>query len=93
MTPTIFMSSLLFLLTIFFSRKMITKYINSKYDLKHKIQSEWIVYTLSFLFIIIISLGMLLDPPKEGALSKGFDKLEPSANKRPNPLFDVNTYF
>ena len=93
MTPTVFVASLTILLVIFFLRKKMTNGINSYFDLSIKFQSEWIVYVVFVLLVVVISLGMLLDTKTEGALSKGFSNMEPSVNQRPNPLFDINTYW
>ncbi len=93
MTPMLFVSSLVVLLVIFFLRDKTSNIINDKLNLSFKFQSEWIVYLVSILLIITISLGMLLDTQTEGALSKGFSSMEPSAKQRPNPLFDINTYW
>ena len=90
MTGSTFMLSLTVLLTIFLMRKKITIYINDNYNLKCKIQSEWIVYLLFIIFVFIMALGMLLDQGAEGKVSVGFSSMQPTVQKKPNPLFDIN---
>jgi len=90
MTGSIFILSLTVLLIIFLLRKKITLYINDNYNLKFKIQSEWIVYVLFIIFVFIMALGMLLDQGSEGKVSVGFSSMQPEVQKKPNPLFDIN---
>ena len=90
MTGSVFMLSLTVLLTIFLIRKKIAIYVNDNFNLKFKIQSEWIVYILFIVFVFIMAFGMLLDQGNEGKVSKGFSSMQPEVQKKPNPLFDIN---
>ena len=92
MTGSLFTFSLLFLLTIFFLRHKIVNFINSSFELEYKIQSEWIVYILTILFIVVISAGMLLDNTKEkyANISDGFEKIRSKNDEQPMRFFDIN---
>jgi hypothetical protein len=78
-----------------FLRFKITNLINENFSLNSKFQSEWIVYALTVFFIIVIAMGMLMDNTKSkyGQVSEGFQNLKPKKDTRPNPLFDINTYW
>jgi len=92
MTGTLFVLSLVFLLIIFFIRHKIVNVINSNFELENKIQSEWIVYILTILFIAVISAGMLLDNTKEkyANISDGFEKIRSKNVEQPMRFFDIS---
>ena len=93
MTGLVFSISIAIILAIFLLRFKITTFINESFDFKF--QSEWIVYILSIVFIIIISMGMLMDETKDkySDVSEGFKNLKPKQDDKPNPVFDINTYW
>jgi len=95
MTNLSFALSFAILVIIFLLRLKITDIINESYKPKTTFQSEWIVYILSVLFVALILMGMLMDntTQKYSDLSNGFEKLQSRPNDRPNPMFDINTYW
>ena len=92
MSASSFIISLTILLAIFFLRFKITSILNDEQK-KIKIQSEWIVYIVTVLLIVVISLAMLRDTGGSTALSDGFNSVSTHINERPNPMFDINTYW
>ena len=92
MTLNSFILSLTVLLLIFFMRQKLTQFLNENFTFKNKIQSEWIVYILSILFIIVISMGMLLDNTKDkyADISDSFEKIRSQADTKPHRWFDIN---
>jgi len=95
MTGISFVLSIIILTIIFLVRIKIVEMINNNFNLKTKVESEWVVYFIVFVFIIVIIAGMLLDGTKKkyGDVSAGFEKIQSRPNDRPNPMFDVNTYW
>lgn len=95
MNITSFLLSLSILVIIFLMRKEIVSIINKKFNLQ--IGSEIIVYIISIFFIIIIGVGMLRDGTKEkySDIGEGIKSLDPQNDEkaRPNPLFDIDTYW
>lgn len=92
MTENSFVLSLSILLIIFLMRKRITLFLNDNFEFKYKIQSEWIVYILTVLFIVVISMGMLLDDTKSkySNISDGFENIRSKAEEKPHRWFDIN---
>ena len=93
MFELIFGVSFIILVTLFIKRHKIVNYLN--YNFGTNIESEIIVYILTFFFVIMIILGMLLDDTKEkySNISQSYDKLRPNQNdQRPHRYFDINTY-
>jgi len=95
MTIISFLLSLSILVIIFIMRKEIVAIINTKFNLK--IETEIIVYIISFLFIIIIGVAMLMDGTKDkySHIGAGIENLGPKDDEssRPHPMFDINTYW
>ncbi|MEA3498130.1 MAG: hypothetical protein U9R16_03625 [Campylobacterota bacterium] len=93
MSGLAFIISIAILLIIFILRFKITNFINESFNFNF--QSEWIVYILTIIFIIVIAMGMLMDDTKKkyGEVSEGFKNLKPKQDDRPNPMFDINTYW
>ena len=95
MTDMSFVLSIIILTLIFLVRMKIVEMINNNFNLKTKVESEWVVYFITFAFIIVIIAGMLLDGTKKkySSVSDGFEKIQSRPNDRPNPMFDINTYW
>jgi uncharacterized membrane protein YhaH (DUF805 family) len=95
MTETSFALSLIILLLIFLMRFKITEFLNENLKVNFKFQSEWVVYFITITFMVVVIVGMLLDDTKNkyGEVSEGFKNLKPKQDTRPNPLFDINTYW
>ncbi|MEA3553192.1 MAG: hypothetical protein U9R39_02185 [Campylobacterota bacterium] len=93
MSGLAFSISLLVILVVLLLRFKIVNFINKNFDVDF--QSEWIVYFLTIIFIMVIAMGMLLDDTKNkyGQVSEGFKNLKPKQEDRPNPMFDINTYW
>ncbi|MDC0933015.1 hypothetical protein OAR97_04135 [Arcobacteraceae bacterium] len=92
MNELIFAVSFIVLVVAFLQRRKIVNYLNYNFGLS--IQSEIIVYILTFFFVILIIAGMLLDNTKEkySKISESYDKLKPKPDNRPHRYFDINTY-
>jgi len=93
MNELIFAVCFVILVVAFLKRESIVNYLN--YNLNLTIQTEIVVYILTFFFIIMIIAGMLLDGTKEkySNISDSYDKMRPKQDdKRPHRYFDVNTY-
>ncbi len=93
MNELIFAVSFAILVTVFIQRHKIVNYFD--YNLNIRIQSEILVYILTFFFIVMIIAGMLLDNTKEkySKISKSYDSFKPKKDDgRPHRYFDVNTY-
>jgi len=92
MDELLFAISFAFLVLVFFKRQKIVNYCSTNLDIR--IGSEVIVYILTFLFIILILVGMLLDNTKEkySEISENYHNLNPIDDKKPHRYFDVNTY-
>jgi len=93
MNELIFAISFIVLIIIFLKRHKIVNYLN--YNFSIRMESETIVYILTFLFVVLIMAGMLLDNTKEkfSDISKDYENLNPNkSDKRPHRYFDVNTY-
>ena len=92
MSFNLFILSLTVIIILLLIRFKIVKLINKNFDTDF--QSEWIVYFLTIAFIVVIAMGMLLDDTSSpNKLSDGFKNMKPSSNDRPNPMFDINTYW
>lgn len=85
-----FSLSLIIILTVLLLRFKIVALINKNFDIDF--QSEWLVYFLTIVFIIVIAMGMLFDD-STNKLSEGFKNMKPSQSDKPNPMFDINTYW
>jgi len=92
MNELIFAVCFTILVIIFLKRKNIVNYLD--YNFNIRIESEIIVYILTFCFVVLIIAGMLLDNTKEkySQISESYDNLKPKVDKRPHRYFDVNTY-
>ena len=93
MNELIFAISFAILVTAFIKRRKIVYYID--YNFNIRIESEILMYILSFFFLVMIIAGMLLDDTKlkYNHISESYDKLKPKKDdKRPHRYFDVNTY-
>ena len=93
MNELIFAVSFAILVTLFLKRHKIVNYLD--YNFNIRIESEILVYILTFFFIVMIIAGMLLDDTKEkySNISQSYDKMKPQKNdNRPHRYFDVNTY-
>ena len=92
MSALVFSLSLIIIVAILLLRFKIVNFINKNFNVDF--QSEWIVYFLTIVFMIVIAMGMLLDDTStKNKLSDGFKKITPSQSNRPNPMFDINTYW
>ena len=94
MTVVSFLLSLTILLIIFIVRQEIVNIINMKFNTK--LETQTIVYIISVVFIIIITLGMLMGgtEKKFGNIGSGIENLnKQDENARPHPMFDINTYW
>ena len=89
MTAISYIIYLVILLIIFLFKEQLTDYLNLKLNMDIKIKSVWIIYFLSVIFVIITSLAMLIANNSE--VTDGFKNLKPSAQNKPNPMFDINT--
>jgi hypothetical protein len=88
----VFSLSLIIILGILLLRFKIVNFINKNFDIDF--QSEWIVYFLTIIFIVVIAMGMLLDDKStKNKLSDGFKNITPTQSNKPNPMFDINTYW
>jgi len=59
-------------------------------------KSIYLSYTLFFILLISLVIGMLSGQKtvkKYGNVSDGFEKVRPKNMDRPNPLFDIDTYW
>ena len=93
MNELIFAVSFAILVTLFLKRHKIVNYLD--YNFNIRIESEILVYILTFFFIVMIIAGMLLDGTKEkySQISQNYDKMKPKQDDgRPHRYFDVNTY-
>lgn len=93
MNELIFAISFAILVTAFIKRHKIVSYLD--YNFNIRIESEILVYILSFFFLVMIIAGMLLDDTKSkySHISESYDKMKPKQDdKRPHRYFDVNTY-
>ena len=92
MSSLVFSLSLIIILGILLLRFKIVNFINKNFDIDF--QSEWIVYFLTIIFIVVIAMGMLLDDKsRKNKLSDGFKNITPTQSNKPNPMFDINTYW
>ena len=92
MSSLVFSLSLIIILGILLLRFKIVNFINKNFDIDF--QSEWIVYFLTIIFIVVIAMGMLLDDKStKNKLSDGFKNITPTQSNKPNPMFDINTYW
>jgi len=92
LTSLVFSLSLIIILVILLLRFKIVNFINKNFDVDF--QSEWIVYFLTIVFIVVIAMGMLLDDKStKNKLSDGFKNITPKQSNKPNPMFDINTYW
>ena len=93
MNELIFGVSFIILVVLFLRRHKIVNYLS--YNFNIRIESEILVYILTFFFIVLIIAGMLLDNTKEkySHISQNYDNMKPKQDdKRPHRYFDVNTY-
>ncbi len=92
MEETSFVLSLVTLVIILLLRKRLTAFLNESLTLSYKIQSEWIVYILTILFMIVIGVGMLMDDTKKkyANISESFEKVRTMPDDKPHPWFDIN---
>jgi len=93
MNELIFAICFAILLTAFLKRHKIVNYLD--YNFNIRIESEILVYILTFFFIVMIIAGMLLDNTKEkySHISQNYDNMKPKKDDgRPHRYFDVNTY-
>lgn len=90
MSSIAFFISLTIVLVVFFMRKKIVEYLFEEYDIY--IGSEVIVYITSFIFIILVLVGMLFDGTKErySDISKNYDKLRPKTDDQPHRYFNID---
>ena len=92
MSSLVFSLSLIIIFAILLLRFKIVNFINKNFDIDF--QSEWIVYFLTIIFIVVIAMGMLLDDKStKNKLSDGFKNITPTQSNKPNPMFDINTYW
>jgi len=93
MNELIFAISFAILVTAFLKRHKIVNYLD--YNFSIRIESEILVYILTFFFIVMIIAGMLLDDTKAkySHISESYDSFKPKKDDgRPHRYFDVNTY-
>ena len=76
MNELIFAISFAILVTLFIQRHKIVNYLD--YNLNIRIQSEVLVYILTFFFLVMIIAGMLLDNTKEkySHISQNYDNIK-----------------
>ncbi len=92
MTENSFILSLTILLIVFLMRHRLTLFLNESFEFKSKIQSEWIVYILTILFIAVISIGMLMDDTKNkySDISDSFEEYRLKVQNKSGGLFNIN---
>ncbi len=65
-------------------------------DDEFKLERQHLTYFLMFLFAIVLALGMTMGKDVQrktyGNISDGFEKVR-NPDDKPNPLFDINTYW
>ncbi|PIF04511.1 MAG: hypothetical protein CSA86_01630 [Arcobacter sp.] len=77
----------------YLQRDKIVDYLN--YNFSIRMQSKTLAYILTFLLIIMVISGMLLNNTSEkfSGISKSYENLNPNNEEnRPHRYFDVNTY-
>ncbi len=99
MSETNFAFILLLLSLAYGFKSKITKIINQiffkNYD-NFELKSKYISYLLFIILIFVLVFGMMLGTKTEktyGNVSEGFKKVRTKGEDRPNPLFDIDTYW
>jgi uncharacterized membrane protein len=86
----LFFLSLVILVIVLLSRHKIVEYLDENYYIE--IQSEQIVYVLSFLFMTLIITGMLYDGTNEkyNQISQNYNNMRPKVDNSSLSIFDIN---
>ncbi len=97
MSETAFAFSLILLGIGFGLKSALTNWLNKTLSLGFKIKESYFSYFLMVLLILVIVLGMFFGTSvkkKYSNVSDGFEKARGTSDKnRPNPLFDIDTYW
>ena len=99
MSESLFATLLIILALLYGFKKQITKFINvillqDKTNTTFK--SVYLSFTLFILMFVVLIYGMLYGTKvktKFSNVSQGFEKIKPKNSDRPNPLFDIDTYW
>jgi hypothetical protein len=99
MSPSFFFIGLTVLFILLLLRQNIANFLNKKFELpneysSYKIETEWIVYLLAFLLIVLITYGMIMgvtdNPFGNVTVGGGIENMGDSPNQKPHRLFDIN---
>ena len=92
-----FLASLILLGITYVFRGKIIRYINIHLAMNHikfKLNNKYLIYFLSFLFALVLILGMVTGTKVHktyGNVKDGFEKISPK--DKPHPWFDIDTYW
>jgi len=65
-----------------------------RYNISLRLKDELFNYLLAVVLALVLGFGMLSGVKQKGGdVTDGFDNMQGFGNNRPNPLFDIDTYW
>lgn len=93
MSPGVFVISMTILLIVIIIRKNIANFLNESIHFPYQVKTEYIVYVVTAIFIVVMTLGMIMGTTKNFSnmsVGGGIENLNSSPDKKPHRLFNIN---